>query len=161
MREDGVSFSSGFTPEPDFDYYFRFGNCPTTNESKVSAMAKQEAEKAKSGGAESKPKAPKAKPEADAAVKDKAKAKDAGKEKAAPEAEKAPAPPRPPADPRLKVFKKFHGKFLPKGPLRDRHTALMKRWNSDEAHGGVTVEELKSLLEDWRKSREKPVRAGK
>ena len=66
-----------------------------------------------------------------------------------------PAKPRPPADPRLKVLKKFHGKFLPKGPLRERHRALMQRWNSGDDHGGVTFEELKSLLDDWRAAREK------
>ena len=84
---------------------------------------------------------------------------DAGE--AAPKAEKAPAPPRPPADPRLKLLKKFHGKFLPRGPLRDRHKGLMDRWNSGEDHGGVSAEELKSLLDDWRASREKPARAAK
>ena len=68
------------------------------------------------------------------------------------------APPRPPADPRLKVLKKFHGKFLPKGVLRDRHKAIMDRWNSGEDHGGVTVAELKALLSDWRGTREKPPR---
>lgn len=80
---------------------------------------------------------------------------------AAPKTEKAAAAPRPPADPRLKLLKKFHGKFLPRGPLRDRHTALMGRWNSGAEHGGVTTEELKSLLDDWRASREKPARAAK
>lgn len=72
--------------------------------------------------------------------------------------EKKPAEPRPPADPRLKVLKKFYGKFLPKGELRERHKALMTRWNSGDDHGGVTVEELKKLLDDWRASREKPAR---
>jgi hypothetical protein len=66
-----------------------------------------------------------------------------------------------PADPRLKVLKKFHGKFLPKGVLRERHTAIMKRWNSSEDHGGVTVEELKALLSDWRGTQEKPPRMPK
>ncbi len=81
-----------------------------------------------------------------------AKAKDAA----------APAAPvRPPADPRLKLLKKFHGKFLPKGVLRDRHKALMERWNSGDDHGGVTVEELKALLDDWRGTREKPPRMPK
>lgn len=65
--------------------------------------------------------------------------------------------PRAPADPRLKLLKKFHGKFLPKGPLRERHRAIMERWNTED-HGGVTVEELKSLLDDWRGTREKPPR---
>jgi len=71
------------------------------------------------------------------------------------------APPRPPADPRLKVLKKFHGKFLPKGPLRERLKAIMERWNSGEDHGGVTLEELKTLLEDWKATREKPPRKPK
>jgi hypothetical protein len=85
-----------------------------------------------------------------------AEAKDAGKEK-----EKPKPAPRPPADPRLKVLKKFHGKFLPRGPLRDRHKALMQRWDSGEDHGGVTVEELKSLYEDWKAARATPARAAK
>jgi hypothetical protein len=62
------------------------------------------------------------------------------------------AEPKTPADPRLKVLKKFHGKFLPRGPLRDRHTELMKRWDTD-GNGGVTLEELKSLHTDWMASR--------
>jgi len=57
---------------------------------------------------------------------------------------------RAPVDPRLKLLKKFHGKFLPKGVLRIRHAEIMARWNSGEDHGGVTVEELKTLLDDWR-----------
>ncbi len=69
--------------------------------------------------------------------------------------EKTPAEPRPPADPRLKVLKKFYGKFLPKGELRDRYKAIMERWNASPEHDGVTVEELRKLLEDWRASREK------
>ena len=73
----------------------------------------------------------------------------------------APAAPRTPADPRLKVLKKFYGKFLPRGPLRDRHTALMTRWNSGEDHGGVTVEELKSLFSDWKATREKRAKTAK
>jgi hypothetical protein len=120
-------------------------------------MAKQPADKEKpakpakpapSGEAAAKPKKAKAAPEAADA-----KAKEAPVEKPKPA-------PRPPADPRLKVLKKFHGKFLPKGPLRDRHKALMARWNSGEDHGGVTLDELKSLHEDWNKARAKPVRAG-
>src|SRR6516165_2560230 len=119
-------------------------------------MAKPEAPKAKSkpkpappGAETAKPK--KAKP---AATPEQAaeKAKEAGKEK---EKEKAKPAPRPPADPRLKVLKKFHGKFLPRGPLRDRHRALMQRWDSGDDHGGVTVEELKSLYMDWKAAREK------
>lgn len=71
---------------------------------------------------------------------------------APPKVEKpAPAP----ADPRLKVLKKFAGKFLPKGPLRERHKAIMTRWDSGPEHGGVTVDELKTLLDDWRKTRAK------
>jgi hypothetical protein len=75
--------------------------------------------------------------------------------------EKPQPPPRPPVDLRLKVLKKFHGKFLPKGVLRDRHKAIMQRWNSGEDHGGVTVEELKALLDDWKGTREKPPRIPK
>ena len=67
------------------------------------------------------------------------------------------APPAPP-DPRLKVLKKFHGKFLPKGVLRERHKAIMARWDSGDDHGGVTLEELKTLLDDWKGTREKPPR---
>lgn len=70
----------------------------------------------------------------------------------------APAAPRPPADPRLKILKKFHGRFLPKGPLRDRLKALLVRWDSGEDHGGVTLEELKSLLNDWRAARQRPTK---
>ena len=69
-----------------------------------------------------------------------------------------PAEPKAPPDPRLKVLKKFHGKFLPKGVLRERHKAIMARWDSGEDHGGVTLEELKALLDDWRGTREKPPR---
>jgi hypothetical protein len=116
---------------------------------------------------------PKAKPAAQAGQdqgkkpkdKDKEKAKaaaaDAAKAAEAAEKEKPKAPPRPPADPRLKFIKKFHGKFLPKGPLRERLKTLMQRWNSGEDHGGVTVDELKSLHEDWKTSRQKPARAAK
>ena len=58
------------------------------------------------------------------------------------------------------MLKKFHGKFLPKGVLRDRHKAIMERWNSGEDHGGVTVEELKTLLDDWKGTpREAPAAA--
>jgi hypothetical protein len=89
------------------------------------------------------------------AVKE-AKVKEAKVKEAKPE-----APPRPPVDLRLKVLKKFHGKFLPKGVLRDRHKAIMERWDSGEDHGGVTLEELKTLLDDWRGTREKPPRLPK
>jgi hypothetical protein len=100
-----------------------------------------------------KPKKAKKEPAPDAAA-EKAKADTAAIEK-----EKAKAAePRPPADPRLKVLKKFHGKFLPRGPLRDRHKELMQRWDSGEDHGGVTVEELKSLHRDWVASRAKPTK---
>jgi hypothetical protein len=71
---------------------------------------------------------------------------------AAPAAE---APKRPPADMRLKVLKKFRGRFLPKGPLRERLKALMVRWDSSEDHGGVTFDELKALHNDWKASRVK------
>ena len=37
----------------------------------------------------------------------------------------------------------------------------MDRWNSGEEHGGVTVEELKTLLSDWRAEREKPSKVAK
>jgi hypothetical protein len=119
-------------------------------------MSKEKAEKPKTakpqkqaqlGEAKSKPKKEKVpKPAAEAA------------EKAAPKEEKPKPPPRPPADLRLKILKKFHGKFLPRGPLRDRHKALMTRWTSGEDYGGVTLEELKSLYEDWKAARAKPPR---
>jgi hypothetical protein len=89
----------------------------------------------------------------------KAKAEAAAGE--APKAEKAPEAPRPPADPRLKVMKKFEGRFLPRGPLRDRYKAIRQRWDSGDDKGGVTVEELKSLLADWRASRQKGAKAAK
>ena len=69
-----------------------------------------------------------------------------------------PAEPKAPPDPRLKVLKEFHGKFLPKGVLRERHKAIMARWDSGDDHGGVTLDELKTLLSDWRGTREKPPR---
>ena len=103
---------------------------------------------------------------ADAKVKKPADAKEKKPKKekaaAAPAAEAAapkpvapPAPPRPPSDPRLKVWKKFQGRFLPKGPLRERLDAITTKWNSGEDHGGVTFDELKSLHNDWKASREK------
>jgi hypothetical protein len=55
----------------------------------------------------------------------------------------------------LKVWKKFQGRYLPKGGLRDRLKAITVRWNASEDHSGVTVEELKALLADWKASREK------
>src|SRR5512144_1956898 len=92
-----------------------------------------------------------------------AKAEKAPKADKAVEAEKPtktekPVEVRPPADPRLKVLKKFQGKFLPKGVLRERYKAIMDRWNSGEDHGGVTLEELRKLLDDWKGPREKPPR---
>jgi hypothetical protein len=87
------------------------------------------------------------------AKKDKAAAAATAPEPAA--APKPEAPKPPPADTRLKVLKKFRGRFLPKGPLRDRLKALMTRWDSGEDHGGVTFDELKSLHNDWKASREK------
>ena len=80
---------------------------------------------------------------------------------AAPVTPAPPAPPRPPADMRLKVWKKFNGRFLPKGPLRERLTTLTTRWASGEDHGGVTYDELKSLHNDWKTSREKGPRPKK
>ncbi len=107
---------------------------------------------------EEKPKA-KAKPAAEAkpAKPAKEKKEKAPAEAAAPEPKpaKAPEAPRPPADPRVKVLKKFRGKLLPKGPLRDRLNAIIVRWNSGEDHGGVTVDELKTLFADWKSAREK------
>ena len=81
-----------------------------------------------------------------------------GQGQKAPKADKAekpaktekPAEVRPPADPRLKVLKKFQGKFLPKGVLRERYKLIMDRWNLGEDHGGVTLDELKKLLDDWK-----------
>jgi hypothetical protein len=135
-----------------------------SSESKVSSMAKKESDKEKTvkvskpkqgpPGGDKPKKAPKAKAAPDAAAeKEKAAAA------AAAEKEKPKPPPRPPADPRLKVLKKFHGKFLPKGPLRERLKGLMARWDSGEDHGGVTVDELKSLYNDWKASRAKPTKA--
>lgn len=89
------------------------------------------------------------KPKKEKKAKDEASASEASK------AEKPAQAPRPPADPRLKVMKKFEGRFLPKGPLRDRYKAIRQRWDSGDDKGGVTVEELKSLLADWRASRQK------
>jgi hypothetical protein len=129
-------------------------------------MAKQDADKSKQK--------PKSKSEASDKEKQKKPPKqDGGKEKkkkpekveaatvvAAP-VEKVPEAPRPPADPRLKYLKKFRGKFLPKGPLRERLKVLMTRWDSSEDHGDVTVEELKSVFTDWKTARTKPPRAVK
>ncbi len=138
---------------------------------RIRSMASKDADKAKDkvkekpkdkSKAEAKPKGD-AKPKAEGKPKEKDKDKEKGKVKEGGDAaakevkeEKPKAPPRPPADPRLKVLKKFHGKFLPRGPLRDRHKTLMDRWNSGEDHGGVTLDELKSLHNDWKTAREKP-----
>ncbi|MDB5349890.1 MAG: hypothetical protein JWN86_1137 [Planctomycetota bacterium] len=103
--------------------------------------------------AEAKKEKPKDKP-----AKDKPKKKDAAPAEtvaAAPAAPAAPAPPRAPADPRLKVWKKFQGRFLPKGPLRERLKEITTRWNANEEHDNVTVDELKSLHNDWKASQEK------
>lgn len=103
----------------------------------------------------------KAKPAGGGGAKEK-KPKKGEAEKADAAVATAPPPkaaePRPPADPRLKVLKKFQGRFLPKGVLRERYKAIRQRWDSGEDHGGVTVEELKALLADWRATREKPPR---
>jgi hypothetical protein len=109
------------------------------------------------------PKAKPASPEDQAKPKQKkAKPAETKETKEAAPQEKAPPPkPKAPADPRLKLLKKFAGKFLPKGPLRERYKALMARWNSGEDHGGVTVAELCALLDDWRATRAKPARATK
>ena len=96
--------------------------------------------------ASDKNKAPEKKPKKDGGAAQKPVAKDKPKAKAKPKAEAAPAAeepkakpapvPRPPADPRLKVLKKLTGRYLPRGPLRDRKEALMTRWNSGDDHGG-------------------------
>jgi hypothetical protein len=78
-----------------------------------------------------------------------------------PVAEATPAAKTTPPDLRLKVLKKFKGRFLPKGVLRVRHAAIMQRWDSGDNHGDVTVEELKQLLADWKGTREKPPRIPK
>jgi hypothetical protein len=95
-------------------------------------------------------------PKAEKAPKPEKKAKPAKETEAAVEAQPKPVVkevPRAPADPRLKFWKKFQGRFLPRGPLRDRYQAIAVRWKSGEDHGGVSVEELKTLLADWRASR--------
>ena len=96
-------------------------------------------------------------PKAPAEPKAKREPKAKGESKAPAEA----VAPAKPVDRRLKVLKRFYGKLLPKGVLRDRHRAIMDRWNSGEDHGGVTVEELKALLDDWLGTREKPPRKPK
>jgi hypothetical protein len=96
-----------------------------------------------------------------AAKKEKAKAAKAAEAAAPPPppVEKPAPPPRKPADPRVRAFKKLKGKFLPKGPLRDQHRALLARWNADDNHGDVTVEEVKGLVTDWKAARSKPDKA--
>jgi hypothetical protein len=64
-------------------------------------------------------------------------------------------------DPRQKLINRFTKRFLPKGPLRDRWKVIRAKWLADEAHTGVTLEELKSLKEDWRKARESKTRPAK
>jgi hypothetical protein len=127
-------------------------------------MASDSKDKGKDKDKEKKPKpkpdekAKGGKPAGDKPAKDKPpkdKSSKADEAAAAPETPKPAPPPRPPADPRLKVVKKFRGRFLPKGPLRDRLNALMTRWNSGDDHGGVTHDELKSLHRDWVASRER------
>ena len=95
-------------------------------------------------------------------AKAKAKVKKPAAEAAVVEAPKvAPPKPKVPADPRRKYIKKFKSRFLPRGPLRDRHRAILTRWDSGEDHGGVTVEEVKSLFQDWQAARAKPRKAVK
>lgn len=107
--------------------------------------------------ADEKKKASKPAPAAKKPEKPKKEAKKAAAPAEAPAVkEKAPEAPRPPADPRLKFFKKLNGRFLPKGPLRERHREILSRWNATPDHDGVTVEELKSLVADWRAARTKP-----
>jgi hypothetical protein len=101
------------------------------------------------------------KPKAEAKEKKEKKAKATAEEPADAAPKAPPPPPRPPADPRLAVLEKLQGKFLPKGVIRDRYKALMERWDSGDHHGGVTVEGLKALLDDWKGTREKPPRLPK
>jgi len=103
--------------------------------------------------------APEKKPKKEKKAKD--PAAEAAPAAAAPAAPAPPPVPRAPADPRLKVLKKFAGRFLPKGILRERHKAIMTRWDSGDDHGNVTVEELKTLLDEWKGTREKPPRIPK
>ena len=95
----------------------------------------------------------KQKPEAKANKEKKAKAP-AEAPAGAPAPPPAPPPPRMPSDPRLKLLKQFRAQLLPKGVLRDRYRALMARWDSADDHGGVTVEELRSLFDDRKSTRE-------
>lgn len=86
-----------------------------------------------------------------ASEKDKAaKSKQDGAEAKATQTEQASEPARQPADPRLKVIKKLEKRFQPRGPLRDRARDVLARWNSEADRESVTLEELQSLLSDWR-----------
>ena len=88
----------------------------TDDKKKAAAKPKDKAKEGKPAEAKAKEKKPKKEAEA------------AGAEAAAPAAKPAEKP-RPPADPRLKVLKKFRGRFLPKGPLRDRLKALHRQFH--------------------------------
>ncbi len=123
-------------------------------------MADQDKAKSKGGDKQKSAAKPDKAPKAEKSPKpDKAAKSEKAAEAPAEDSKKAPkAAPRAPADPRAKVWKKFQGRFLPRGPLRDRYAALHARWNADENHGGVTVDELKSLLTDWRASQAKRVK---
>jgi hypothetical protein len=124
----------------------------------VAPMAAEEKKKAPAhkGPVDPKQEAKEAKHKAKQAKAKEAKKAEATAVAAAPPKEKAPEAPRPPADPRMKFFKKIKGRFLPKGPLRDRHREILTRWNASEDHAGVTVEELQSLVADWRATKVKP-----
>jgi hypothetical protein len=142
-------------PDPGIDPILTDVARPTAHERRegqVPPMAKEKEEKPK-GVKTSKPS--EGKPAKPAKVKKEKAPAEVAAAPAEPKPAKAPEAPRPPADPRLKVLKKFRGKFLPKGPLRDRLNAIVARWNGSEDHGGVTVEELKALFSDWKAVREK------
>ena len=101
-------------------------------------------------------------PKPEAKVKKVKKAKEQAAEATpAPVAAPVAEAPRPPADPRMKVVKKFAKRLLPKGSLRDRKKEILNRWNSGDDRGGVTLEEVKSLLGDWRASQQKQPRKKK
>ncbi len=108
---------------------------------------------------------PEGKPKAE---KPKVEAKEHKEKKAKPSAEatdadtpKPPPPPRMPSDPRIKILKQFHAKLLPRGDLRDRYRVLLQRWDSSEDHGGVTVNELQTLLNDRKSDRDNRARGRK
>jgi hypothetical protein len=128
------------------------------SEAKDKSKDKVKAKEPKKEKAPAAEKAAKADKPEKAAKAEKAPKGEKGKDAVASEKPAKVEPPRAPADPRVKVFKKFQGRFLPKGPLRDRWKALETRWNSGDDRGGVTADELKSLLADWRASRAKPVK---